>query len=161
MDEQWLVDLQQTLHREMPICAAMDIAVTSCDRPFQEGPRLHDGGRLAMGMPLAPNRNHQDSAFAGSLNALCTVVGWGTMFLLLEQQDMSGNIVIRRGNIRYRRPVRLPYIVARSLPLDRDAVDYFYELLRSKEKSKLDVAVEIVDGQGPLVAFQGSYVVKA
>jgi thioesterase domain-containing protein len=111
-------------------------------------------------MPLAPNRNHQDSAFAGSLNALCTIVGWGTMFLLLEQQNFSGNIVIRRGNIRYRRPVRTPHIVARSLPLDRDAVDYFFELLRNKKKSKLDVAVEIVDSEGPMVSFQGSYVVQ-
>ncbi len=154
MDEQLLAKLERTLRREMPICAAMEIAVASWDHAFQ------GGGQLAMGMPLVPNRNHQDSAFAGSLNALCTVVGWGTMFLLLQQQNLSGNIVIRRGNIRYRRPVRMPHVMARGLPLDREAVDYFFELLRSKEKSKLDVAVEIVDAQGPLVTFKGSYVVQ-
>jgi len=75
MDEQLLANLEQTLRREMPICTAMEIAVTSWDRPFHESGRFHHGGRLAMGMPLAPNRNHQDSAFAGSLNALCTIVG--------------------------------------------------------------------------------------
>jgi thioesterase domain-containing protein len=160
MDEQLLVNLERTLQREMPICTAMEIAVTSWDRPFHEGGRFQDEGQLAMGMPLVPNRNHQDSAFAGSLNALCTIVGWGTMFLLLEQQNLSGNIVIRRGNIRYRRPVRMPHIVARGLPLDRDAVDYFFELLRNKKNSKLDVAVEITDAQGPMVSFQGSYVVQ-
>jgi len=159
MDEPLLDNLEQTLQREMPICTAMEISVTSWDRSCQADGQLHDGGRLAMGMPLAPNRNHQDSAFAGSLNALCTIVGWGTMFLLLEQQNLAGNIVIRRGNIRYRRPVRAPQIVAWGLPLDREAVEYFYELLRSKGKSKLDVTVEIADTQGPLVSFQGSYVV--
>jgi len=154
MDEQLLTHLERTLHREMPICEAMEIAVASWDQSF------HDGGRLVMDMPLAPNRNHQDSAFAGSLNALCTVVGWGTMFLLLKQKNLPGNIVIRRGKIRYHRPVREPRVVARGLPLNRDEVDYFFELLLGKEKSKLDVAVEIVDTQGPLVTFRGSYVVQ-
>ena len=60
-----LLELQQTLQREMPICTPMGIRPVSWD-----------GRELAMEMPLAPNRNHQYSAFAGSLNALCTVVGW-------------------------------------------------------------------------------------
>ena len=32
-----------------------------------------------MRLPLGPNRNHQQTAFAGSLNALCTIAGWGTV----------------------------------------------------------------------------------
>jgi len=159
MDEQRLIKLEQTLRREMPICTAMEIAVKSWDRPFYEGGPVHGGGQLAMSMPLGPNRNHQDSAFAGSLNALCTMVGWGTLFMLLEMQGLAGNIVIRRSNIRYRRPVRVSPIVAQGLPLDLNELNYFYELLQSKGKSKLNVDVEIADTQGPLLTFQGSYVV--
>jgi hypothetical protein len=51
MDEQLLTHLERTLHREMPICEAMEIAVASWDQSF------HDGGRLVMDMPLAPNRS--------------------------------------------------------------------------------------------------------
>jgi len=160
MDEQRLVNLEQTLRREMPICTAMEIAVKSWDRSFYDVSQLSPGGQLAMSMPLGPNRNHQDSAFAGSLNALCTIVGWGTLFMLMEQQELFGNIVIRRSNIRFRRPVRTSPIVAQGLPIDRQEVDYFFELLQSKGKSKLDVIVEITDSQGPLVSFQGSYVVQ-
>lgn len=144
-----LKSLQQTLAAEMPICTAMGIV-----------PAAWDGCRLAMEMPLAPNRNHQYSAFAGSLNALCTIVGWGTVFLMLHDEGLAGNIVIRRSQIRYFRPVRSESIVAGNLPLDADAVGFFYELLRSKRCSKIDVSTEIADAEGPLVSFQGSYVVQ-
>lgn len=150
MPDAGLLELQQTLAREMPICTAMGI------RPVEWLNR-----RLSMEMPLEPNRNHQYTAFAGSLNALCTIVGWGAVFMLLRNEGRPGNIVIRRSAIRYLRPVREKLIVARSLTLDSDGEAFFYELLRSKGVSKIDVATEIADSQGTLVSFQGSYVVQA
>lgn len=147
MEEQLLADLGETLEREMPISRAMAIEPVSWM-----------DGKLAMQMPLEPNRNHQYSAFAGSLSALCTVVGWGTVFLLLKTRGLNSNTVIRRGNIRYLRPICSPNIVAKGLPIDADELAYFYELLQSKGKSKIDIAVEIADDQGPYVTFKGSYV---
>ncbi len=150
MDEQFLEELGETLAREMPISKAMAIETVSWD-----------GTQLAMKMPLTPNRNHQYSAFAGSLNALCTVVGWGTVFLLLKGDGQYGNIVIRRGSIRYLRPVRTPEIVAAGLCIDPEQLAYFFELLRSKGKSKIDIQAEIADDQGTYVTFKGSYVVQS
>lgn len=144
-----LACLQETLEREMPICRAMQIVAHDWDAQ-----------QLAMQMPLTPNRNHQYSAFAGSLSALCTITGWGVVFLLLREQGLTGNIVIRRSGIRYLRPVRLPTIVAQSLPTNSEHVDYFFELLESKGRSKIDVAVAIADPDGPYVKFTGSYVVQ-
>ena len=134
----------------MPITKAMGIEVAS-----------YIDGRLAMQMPLEPHRNHQVSAFAGSLNALCTIVGWGTVYLLLQQELLSGNIVIRRGKIRYWRPVYTPEFIATALPLPAQDVGYFFELLQSKGNSKIDVSVDISDDKGPYVHFKGSYVVQA
>lgn len=148
MDEQLLLKLQQTLDREIPLSRAMGLEVDAWR-----------DDRLSMRMPLEPNKNHQYSAFAASLNALCTVVGWGTIFILLGREGIEGNIVIRRGKIRFLRPVVTSEIVARALPVDPDQLAYFFELMRSKGKTKLDVASEITDEQGPLVTFQGSYVV--
>jgi thioesterase domain-containing protein len=141
--------LEQTLHREMPICQAMGFRATSWD-----------GDRLAMQMPLTPNRNHQDSAFAGSLNALCTAVGWGSVFLRLHQRGLTGNIVIRRSTIRYLRPVRIDPVRAASLSTDPEHVDYFFELLLSKGRSKIDCDVLVEDQDGPYLSFHGSYVVQ-
>ena len=133
----------------MPICTAMQIVAAGWD-----------ARRLAMQMPLAPNRNHQYSAFAGSLSALCTITGWGTVFMLLRERGLEGNIVIRRSSIRYLRPVRCDRILARSLPPAEEHVGYFFELLTSKGRSKIDVSVEIVDQDGPYVSFHGAYVVQ-
>jgi thioesterase domain-containing protein len=149
MNETLLEKLQQTLNREMPITTPMGLRA-----------RSWDGVRLAMEMPLEPNRNHQYSAFAGSLNALCTATGWGTVFLLLESQGMSGNIVIRRSSIRYHRPVRTPLFIATNLPPSGQALEYFYELQKFKGRTKIDISVEIADGEGPYVTFSGSYVVQ-
>lgn len=149
MEDLRLDELQQTLLHEMPITKSMGIQVAS-----------YTDGRLAMQMPLEPNRNHQYSAFAGSLNALCTVVGWGSIYMLLKAKQQSGNIVIRRGKIRYLRPVFVPEFVAQAQPIPEDQLQYFYDLLASKGKSKLDISVEISDEQGPYVNFTGSYVVQ-
>lgn len=149
IDAAALAALEQTLHREMPICVAMDIR-----------PTAWEDGRLSMRMPLEPNRNHQYSAFAGSLNALCTTAGWGAVFLLLRREGLTGNIVIRRGEIRYLRPVRTAQIVAQTLPVDADAESFFFDLLRSKGRSKVDISAQIADAEGALVRFTGAYVIQ-
>lgn len=150
MEQPFLEQLQQTLNRQMPITLAMGIEVVDW---------VED--RLSMRMPLEANRNHQYSAFAGSLNSLCTLVGWGTLFMLLRRKGLAGNIVIRRGNVRYFRPVFTSEFIARSRPIDPEELDYFFQLLEGKGKSKIDLAVEIADAQGAYVIFKGSYVVQS
>jgi thioesterase domain-containing protein len=141
-------ELQATLEREIPMCARMGI-------------RVHEDGveGLVMQLPLAPNRNHQQTAFAGSLNALCTIAGWGSVYLLLREVGRGGSIVIRRSSIKYHEPVTSSEIYARCLPVTADAKQYFLEMLDDKGQAKLDLVVEIAGEGGPAVTFAGSYVV--
>ena len=143
-----LGELQAILEREIPMCAQMGI-------------RVHDGNAdgLVMRLPLSPNRNHQQTAFAGSLNALCTIAGWGSVYLLLRELGLEGNIVIRRSTIRYQEPVASPEIFARCHPVSADARQYFLEMLGDKGQAKLDLTVEIAGAEGAAVSFSGSYVV--
>jgi thioesterase domain-containing protein len=143
-----LRELQATLEREIPICGQMGI-------------RVHDGGLggLVMRLPLVPNRNHQQTAFAGSLNALCTIAGWGSVYLLLKDLGRPGNIVIRRSTIKYLEPVASAEIYARCQPVSAEARQFFLEMLDDKKQAKLDVMVEIAGPDGPAVSFNGSYVV--
>lgn len=143
-----LSELQATLDREIPMSAQMGI-------------RVHDGGAdgLVMRLPLTPNRNHQQTAFAGSLNALCTITGWGSVFLLLRELGRRGNIVIRRSTIKYQEPVTSSEIYARCQTITPSARQYFLEMLDDKGQAKLDLTVEVAGRDGPAVSFQGSYVV--
>jgi thioesterase domain-containing protein len=143
-----LSELQATLEREIPMCAQMGI-------------RVHDGGAggLVMRLPLTPNRNHQQTAFAGSLNALCTIAGWGSVYLLLKELGRSGNIVIRRSTIKYQEPVTSSEIYARCQPVSVGARQYFLEMFDDKGQAKLELVVEVAGSDGPAVSFTGSYVV--
>ncbi len=142
-----LAELQATLEREIPMCGQMGICV-------------HDGGTdgLVMRLPLDPNRNHQQTAFAGSLNALCTIAGWSSLYLLLRELGRNANIVIRRSTIRYHEPVGTSVIYARCLPVADEARDFFLEMLDEKGQAKMDLTVEIAGVERAAVSFQGSYV---
>jgi thioesterase domain-containing protein len=144
-----LDELQATLEREIPMCTQMGIRVQS------GGPQ-----GLVMRLPLGPNRNHTQTAFAGSLNAVCTIAGWGTVFLLLKDIARSGTVVIRRSTIRYHQPVNSAEILARCQPVSTESRQYFLEMLDDKKQAKLDLEVEILGPGGPLVSFNGSYVVS-
>lgn len=116
-------------------------------------------GGLGVTFPLTQNRNHQQTAFAGSLNALCTIAGWGTMYLLLRKLNCEGAIVIRRSTIKYHRPVESSDIVARCLPIAELAEQHFADMYLEKGQAKLDLSVAIAGPDRPLVSFSGSYVV--
>lgn len=144
--------LETLLRAEIPLAAHMEVAVD----------RLSDEG-LWLSMPLSPNRNPHQTAFAGSLNALCTLAGWALTHLLLEQLEIPGSTVIRRSSIKYHEPVNAQRVIAHGLP-PRDADwQHFTEMLREKGQAKLDHIVEVhgEDAERPAVLFAGSYVASA
>jgi thioesterase domain-containing protein len=145
-----LARLAAALTREIPLAAAMGVSI---DAFGETG--------LRVSMPLERNRNPHQTAFAGSLNALCTVAGWGMCELLLAERGLLGATVIRRSSIKYHRPVEAARIAALCLPPREADLAYFDEMLREKGQGKLDLVVEIAGAEAdrPAVLFAGSYVV--
>lgn len=138
------------MRAEIPISAPMQVAAD----------RLNDDG-LWLSMPLEPNRNPHQTAFAGSLNSLCTMAGWAMTHLLTEQLGTSGSTVIRRSSIKYHEPVETPRVVAHCLPPRPADWKHFVEMLQEKGQAKLDHVVEVAGTapDRPAVLFAGSYVV--
>ena len=148
-----LAALAVLLAEEIPLSAQMGVTIDSWDA---EG--------LTVSMPLAPNRNPHQTAFAGSLNALCTIAGWGMTHLLLERLGIPGSTVLRRSSIKYRAPVQTPRVEALCLMTTPDDLAYFTEMLQEKGQAKLEQVVQIAgteeaDEKRPAVLFAGSYVV--
>lgn len=151
-----LAALTALLAEEIPLSAQMGVSIDAFDA---EG--------LTVSMPLAPNRNPHQTAFAGSLNALCTIAGWGMTHLLLEQLGIPGSTVLRRSSIKYRIPVQTPRVEALCLTTTPGDLAYFADMLREKGQAKLEQVVKIrdlkeatdSDEQRPAVLFAGSYVV--
>lgn len=139
--------LEETLHHEIPLSLAMGLTVAG-----------YDGERLTLRAPLAPNINHKSTAFAGSLNALTTLAGWGLIWLITHEHDLPSVIVIQESATHYRRPVGQDFVATCHLPPARQ-IERFLTALRERGRARLPLSVEIlsVDGQ-VAVSFTGRYV---
>lgn len=139
--------LQETLDHEIPLARAIGLAVAR-----------YDVAGLALRAPLAPNTNHKSTAFAGSLNAVATLAGWGFVWLVLRERGLRGTVVIHESAIQYRLPVRDDFVALCRAP-QPEQLDAFVAALRRRGKARLALAVEIRDGdERTAVAFTGSYV---
>ena len=140
-------ELQDVLYSEIPITAAIGITVAG-----------YDGETLTLTAPLRPNRNHKSTAFAGSLNALVTLAGWGLIWLLLRERDISATIVIQESTSRYLRPVHADFNARCRKPGDDELAAFETTLLR-RGKGRLELHVEILEGERAAMDFTGRYVV--
>jgi thioesterase domain-containing protein len=143
-------ELQSVLHHEIPLSQQIALVV-----------RRYDGERLTLAAPLAPNINHKATAFAGSLTAVATLAGWGAVWLLLREHDLSGAIVIQESATRYLLPVGGDFLATCARPAAGET-ERFLAALRRRGKARLRLAVEIPASDGrTAVAFTGHYVALA
>jgi thioesterase domain-containing protein len=140
--------LQATLAIEIPLSAAIGLKVAG-----------FEAGVLTLAAPLAPNINHKDTAFAGSLNAVLTLAGWSMLWLIAKREDMPAKVVIQDSAIRYLRPVTRDFAAACRLPASAE-VEKFLLMLRKKGKARMELAAEIREAGEVAVAFSGRYVVQ-
>jgi thioesterase domain-containing protein len=141
--------LQETLDHEIPLTGHIGLRVAE-----------YDGERLTLSAPLAPNINHKATAFAGSLNAVATLTGWGLVWLILRERDLRGTIVISESTARYRLPVRGDFRATCHIP-QPETVQQFVETMRRRGKGRLALTIDMFDdhsGEQPAVSFTGSYV---
>ena len=98
--------LQDFLHTHIPATALLDLSVLETTAE-----------QTVLFAPHAPNRNHKNTAFGGSIALAATVGGWATVYLHCPESD--GNIVIQEGTTRYLRPARGDLtIITRSPPAE-------------------------------------------
>ena len=134
--------------QRMPITAALHVSVVTVS-----------DSELRLGMPLAPNRNHKGTMFAGSLSALATLAGWSTLWLLMQEADPESHLVIQDATIRYLRPVRTD-ATARAVMPERAIRDKLLATYQRRGRARIPVEATIHDTGNELVAsFRGRYVV--
>jgi thioesterase domain-containing protein len=140
--------LQAALEAEIPITGAIGLRVAG----FEAGP-------LRLAAPLAPNVNHKDTAFAGSLNAVLTLAGWSMLWLIARREGIPAKVVIQDSAIRYLRPVAHDFAAECSLPAQAE-IERFLLILRKKGRARMELTAEIRESGELAVAFSGRYVVQ-
>lgn len=143
-----LEDLQAALADLIPITTHMGLTADH-----------YDGQKLILRAPLAPNVNHQRSAFGGSLFSVSALAGWSILQLKLGEQNLSANTVIKGGDVSYTAPVFEDIRCELTLPA---SFDDFFPRLQSLGRASIVLTSEIFIGNEREVAMQftGKYVVK-
>lgn len=140
--------LQQTFAQDIPITKHIGITIEQYNR---EG--------LVLKAPLAGNTNPSGTAFAGSINSLTTLTGWGMLWLLLKELNLNGYGVIQQSQTAYLHPVTTDFSALCRRP-EEDDINKFSQILQKRGKARLEVSVEVRQGDEVAVEFTGRYVVR-
>jgi len=141
-----LTDLERTLHAEIPLTRAMGVRVLRAD---QNG--------LALGAALAPNLNHKQTAFGGSLNSLATLACWGLIQLLVRDCGKAITVVIQESSVHFLKPVMQDFEAICALPSTPE-VEKFLRTLERKGRARLALDAAIHTGGAIALRFRGQFV---
>ena len=137
---------QHTLEHEIPLTRHLELQVLA-----------YDEHGLTLGAPLAPNINHKRTAFAGSLNSVVTLAGWGLLWLILREQEIPARVVIQDSSCSYLRPVSDDFTAFCQKPTLAE-IEKTTEALRKRGRARLELRVEVRNPAGVAVLFTGRYV---
>jgi thioesterase domain-containing protein len=139
-----LREAQEFFQRRIPLTRAMELRVLS-----------NDEMGFVVEAPVAPNHNHLDTAFGGSINAVATLAGYGLLWL--ELRDEAADVVIRDSSIRFFHPIRetIRAVCERPTP---EEWRLFQEILRAKGKARIALQVQVIEHGRIAADFQGTFV---
>jgi thioesterase domain-containing protein len=120
----------------------------------------YDAGGLTLAAPLSKNVNHEGTAFAGSVNAVAALAGWGWVWLTLRRSGHEGHVVLQDSSIQYLRPIETDF-TARCLPAETIEIERLLAGLTRHRKGRVALAVEIRTGGTLVATFQGRFVALA
>jgi thioesterase domain-containing protein len=138
--------LRSKLASEIPVTLHLGLEVLA-----------HDEDGLILAAPLAKNVNHEGTAFAGSVNAVATLAGWGWVWLALRAAGQAGHVVLQDSNVRYLAPVDQDFR-AYALQPPKPAVERLLDAIRRHRRGRIGLTVEVRGGERLLAVFEGRYV---
>lgn len=141
-------ELQDVLLTDIPITRYLGISVES-----------YDATSLVLNAPLANNMNHKGTAFAGSLNSVITLSGWGLLWLILRENRLSARIVIQDSTCDYLLPVTSDFS-ARCRKPEAIQIEKLVRTLQKKGRARLELSASIFQNQQLAVSFKGRYVAQ-
>jgi thioesterase domain-containing protein len=134
------------MHAHIPLVAQMQVQVASLD----------DSG-LSLTAPLAPNINHERTAFGGSLASLMTLACWGYLWALLDE-GRGLHIVVKDAHVEYLRPVT-GLLEARCTAADAASLDRFKDTLTRRDKARIELKAEMPQDGAIAARYTGSFAV--
>ncbi|MDG1732306.1 MAG: YiiD C-terminal domain-containing protein [Thalassotalea sp.] len=140
---QSLSQLKQSWHNTIPMAKAMQLQ-----------PSFYNRDELYVVADRAANINLHNTMFAGSIYTLATLTGWGWVQLLLNDNNLSADIVLADGNIRYIKPLNGEPLAKTSAKFASGKI----AAISRGRKVRINVQVNVHDGDNVVAEFHGKYV---
>ncbi len=142
-------ELTNYLHNHIPLSAAMQVRVAACQE---------DG--VSVAAPLAPNINHRNTAFGGSLASIATLAAWSLLHLRLTQLGIDARLVIKRSSMNYTAPVDAEFTATAAAPA-AETWAAFLGMLTRKGKGRIVVSARLESRGSDAGSFEGEFVAVA
>ncbi len=140
------LDLEAYLHEHIPLSSAMGVRVLNASL-----------GEVRLHAPLAPNINHQLTAFGGSISTLATLAAWSHVQWLLNTSGRTANLVIQNHSVEYLRPIT-DDLEAVATPFAAEEVERFLKTLSERGRARIAARAEVVFAGQVCAKFEGRFV---
>ncbi len=141
--------LREYVATHLPLSTAMGVAIERAD----------DAG-VTLSFPIAPNLNHEQTAFGGSLSAAGMLAGWGLIWLRARRLDPTPRLVIAESQTRFIRPVDADFHARAAWPRP-DAWAMAADAVERHGRAKLSIRTELVVADRVAAVHDGDFAVIA
>ncbi|WP_394176860.1 bifunctional GNAT family N-acetyltransferase/hotdog fold thioesterase [Thalassotalea litorea] len=119
-------------------------------------PCFYNGEEFVVSADRSANVNLHQTMFAGSIYSLATLTGWGWVYQQLQDQQLSGDIVLADASIRYHKPLHGYGVGRTKTSLNEGQLETY----QAQGKARFNVNVDVFDGDQLCATFTGLFAVK-
>lgn len=138
--------LQKYLNERIPVSRAMGVEV------LEAGLK-----QVVIRAPLAPNINHMNTAFGGSVSAVAMLSAWSLLYVRLVNEDIKSHIVIHKTAVTFERPI-VDTFTSTTVFDDKPTWEEFVSKLKTKGKAGLNLSSVLMCGGSPAGSLEGYFV---
>lgn len=114
--------------------------------------------RVIIKAPLSLNKNHLNTAFGGSLNAIATLGCWSFLQYNLETvlERSRFHIVISKSQINYLSPIDFDFEIESHA--EKKELEKFHEDLLTHKQAKIEIIANIYHQDKKCLYYRGTFV---
>lgn len=141
-------NLRDFLYGQIPISKAMKVEIKQANL-----------SEVEITAPLAPNSNHMDTAFGGSLGTLLILSGYAYLFHRLQTSGIECHVLIKESKTNYLLPVKEDLRAICSAPLEEDYAK-FLSTFQRRGIARITLTAHIKTSEGQACLFSGEFIAQ-
>lgn len=138
--------LEQYLHEHIPLSKAMDVHVLEANST-----------RVKLSAPLAPNINHRETVFGGSVSALAILSAWSLLHVRTTEQAIQARLVIQKNTMQYDLPIFGTFTASCAFN-DEVVWEKFIRLLQRRKRARISLSAAVAYEDELAGVFSGDFV---